>query len=146
MALRLTLRPNETIILNGCLIRNAGRRQSLHIEGHADVIRGRDMLRRDEATTPVTLTWLMIQTCLTNASSRSQLLPLIQKNLGDLATVFGEGYQIHVFEAANHVSQQNFYRAICELRPLRLHEARLMSLSAGTAGANASGATLVAAE
>lgn len=51
-----------------------------------------------------------------------------------------------MFEAANHVSQQNFYRAICELRPLRLHEARLMSLSAGTAGANASGATLVAAE
>ena len=53
MGLKLTLRPNEQIIVNGCAIRNTGRTHALHIESRADVIRGKDLLDPKEAVTPV---------------------------------------------------------------------------------------------
>ncbi|MBM1655022.1 flagellar biosynthesis repressor FlbT, partial [Sulfitobacter mediterraneus] len=53
MALRLTLKPNERILINGCVVRNADRRQMLIIENHADIVREADLLDESEARSPV---------------------------------------------------------------------------------------------
>ena len=37
MSLKVTLRPNEQMIVNGCSIRNTGRTHELHIESRADL-------------------------------------------------------------------------------------------------------------
>ena len=44
MGLRLTLKPNERILINGCVIRNSDRRQLLVIENHADIVREADLM------------------------------------------------------------------------------------------------------
>ena len=53
MALRLTLKPNERILINGCVVRNADRRQMIVIENQADIVREADLLKEDEERTPV---------------------------------------------------------------------------------------------
>ena len=47
MALKLTLKPDERIVVNGCMMRNSSRRHVLTIESHADVVRGHDLLDED---------------------------------------------------------------------------------------------------
>jgi flagellar protein FlbT len=118
MPLKLTLKPDERLVINGCVIRNSSRRQVLTIESHhADVIRGKDILDKEDAATPVSRVYYLIQTALTKAELRDKIVPEIQGQLAVLATVFGPGHVGHVFEAANCVSRMEYYRALSELRP-----------------------------
>lgn len=128
MSLKVTLRPKEQIIVNGCSIRNTGRTHELHIESRADVIRGKDLLPPEEATTPVSRVYFLVQIALIYPPTRDGLLPKIQSGMADLALVFGGENLKHVFEAANLVSQFDFYKALTHLRPLLRHERRLLGL------------------
>ncbi|MCU4654326.1 flagellar biosynthesis repressor FlbT [Roseibacterium sp. SDUM158016] len=130
MPLKLTLKPDECVVINGCVIRNSNRRHVLTIESqHADVIRGKDLLGQDEVATPVSRVYYLIQTALIKAELREKLVPEIQSQLAVLATVFGPGHVRHVFEAANCVSQMDYYRALSELRPLLAREQVLLATS-----------------
>jgi flagellar protein FlbT len=127
MALKLTLKPDERIIVNGCAIRNSGRRHMLTIESQADVIRGQDLLDPEGVATPVRLVYFLIQTALTRADLRDDLVTPIQKQLAELATVFGGGNLALVFEAANFVSIGDYYKALRALRPVMRHEEDLFA-------------------
>ena len=126
MSLRLTLKPNELVVVNGCAIRNADRRQVLIIESQADVVRGKDLITAEDASTPVSRAYFLIQTALVHASERKRIVPQIQQQLGVLATVFGSERVGHVFRAANHISMADYYKALAELRHLLSHEQRLL--------------------
>ncbi|MCA1776192.1 MAG: flagellar biosynthesis repressor FlbT [Loktanella sp.] len=127
MPLKLTLKPDERIIVNGCAMRNSGRRHTLTIESHADVIRGQDLLEADVAATPVRRVYFLIQTALTRTDLRKDLVTPIQKQLAVLATVFGGRNCGQIFEAANFVSGGDFYKALSALRPVLRHEENLLS-------------------
>ena len=129
MGLKLTLKPDERIIVNGCAMRNSSRRHVLTIESQADVIRGQDLLDADAVATPVKRVYFLIQTALTRPDIREDLLSPIQKQLAVLATVFGGGNVAQVFEAANYVSVGDFYKALRALRPVMRHEEMLLARS-----------------
>lgn len=126
MALKLTLKPDERIIVNGCAMRNSGRRHVLTIESQADVIRGQDLLDPEGIATPVRRVYFLIQTALTRADLREDLLGPIQKQLAVLATVFAGGSIAQIFEAANFVSIGDFYKALRALRPVMRHEEEIL--------------------
>ncbi|PCH97879.1 MAG: flagellum biosynthesis protein FlbT [Rhodobacteraceae bacterium] len=128
MPLRLTLKPEERIIINGCIIRNAARRQTLTIENHADVVRGHDLLKEQEVTTPVTRVYFLIQTVLVAAELRDDFNPRIQKSLAELMTVFGADYTDNILNAANFVSMGDHYKALRALSDLIKHERNLLNL------------------
>lgn len=130
MALRLTLKPNEKIVINGCVIRNADRRQTLTIENYADVVRGVDLLEETEAATPVKKVYFFIQSALLRPEIRSDLRPVIHKSLAELVPIFNEQIAGHIFEAANHVSAANYYKAMRALREVMRYEDELLNLLA----------------
>ena len=126
MGLRLSLKPNEKLVINGCVISNANRRQMLTIENHADVIREADLLDPDEAATPVSQAYFFIQSALLDPGIRDDIVPIVQKRLGQLAAVFEDQISGLVFEAANHVSRGDYYKALSKLRGVLKHEAELI--------------------
>lgn len=126
MVLKLTLKPYERFIVNGCAMRNSGRRHSIVIEEKADVVRGKDLLDASSTVSPVGKTYFLIQTALTRADLREKLVPTIQHNLAELATVFGPPNITHIFAAANFVSCNDYYKALRELRPVMQYERELM--------------------
>ncbi|MCA0922629.1 flagellar biosynthesis repressor FlbT [Pseudooceanicola nanhaiensis] len=125
--LKLTLKPYERVIVNGCSIRNSGRRHSIVIETHADVVRQHDLLDGDAASTPVRKAYFLIQTALIRADLREKLVPAIQKQLAALATVFGPPNVSNIFEAANEVSKMDYYKAMRALRPVLRYEEELLN-------------------
>ena len=52
MALKLTIRPGETVYINGAEICNAGSGVSLVIKNHCRILRESEMIREDQATSP----------------------------------------------------------------------------------------------
>lgn len=128
MALRLTLKPNERFIVNGCVITNSNRRQTLTIENRADVIRGEDILDETSAATPVKEVYFMIQSAMLEPKIRDKLTPIIQKNLGKLTPIFHADVSVHLIEAANHVATRNYYNALRALKPVIAYESELLAL------------------
>lgn len=137
MGLRLTLKPNERILINGCVVRNSDRRQLLVIETHGEIVRESDLLKENEARTPVKEVYFFIQAALLDPEKRKKLMPIIQKRLGKLVPVFHDEVGEHIFEAANHVSQSDYYKAMRALRPLIEYEARLFEMIHDKAAATA---------
>jgi flagellar protein FlbT len=130
MALRLTLKPNERVLINGCVVRNADRRQMLIIENMADVIREADLLDESAARTPVKEVYFFMQAALLDAGTRKKLVPIIQKKLGKLVPVFHDDMAGHIFDAANFVSQADFYKAMRALKPVMDYETQLFEMIA----------------
>ncbi len=128
MALRLTLKPNERILINGCVILNSDRRQVISIENQADIVREADLLKEDEARSPVKEVYFFIQSALLDPTIRQKIVPIVQKRLGRLVPVFHDEMAEHIFQAAGHVSTADFYRAMRALRPLMDYEAQLLKM------------------
>lgn len=128
MGLKLTLKPNEKIVVNGCVIRNSNRRQSLTIENQADVIRGVDLLDENSAVTPTSEIYFLVQSAMLNPKIRDDLTIVIQKRLGKLVPVFHQEIGGHLIEAANHVSARNYYQALRSIKPVMKYEAELLQM------------------
>jgi flagellar protein FlbT len=129
MALRISLRPNEKLIVNGCIIRNSSRRQMLIIENQADVIRECELLKSDQAATPVRQVFFFIQTAFLNPEIRETIIPIIQTKLGKLAPIFEERTAGHIIESANHVSAGDYYKALKSLRSVLEREKQILDLA-----------------
>ncbi|WP_102223662.1 flagellar biosynthesis repressor FlbT [Acidimangrovimonas sediminis] len=130
MALKITLKANERMVVNGCVIRNTDRRHVLIIENRADVVRGEDLLEETTEATPVRQAYFLIQTALIQPDLRDRLIPAIQEKLVDIAMIYTVRLADGVFEAANHVAVRDFYKAMAALRPLLKHEREVLDYMA----------------
>jgi flagellar biosynthesis repressor protein FlbT len=128
--LKLTLKPRERVVVNGCVIRNGDRRQALMVENRADIVRESDLLKPDAQSTPVSKVYFLLQTALIRPETREQILTLIQQGLAELAVCFGPEMRARIMQAANYVSATDFYKAMSELRAVLKYEAELMALCA----------------
>ncbi|HEX3405709.1 MAG TPA: flagellar biosynthesis repressor FlbT [Caulobacteraceae bacterium] len=52
MPLKLSLKPGEKFVLNGAVVQNGDRRSALLLQNKASVLREKDIMQADEATTP----------------------------------------------------------------------------------------------
>ncbi len=61
MALKIVLKPGERIIISGAVITNGKATAQLLVENHVPVLRQKDIMGQNEATTPCRRIYLVIQ-------------------------------------------------------------------------------------
>lgn len=61
MALKISLKPNERMIIGGAVIRNGGKASEFHVENKVPILREKDILGEQDATTPCRNLYLVIQ-------------------------------------------------------------------------------------
>lgn len=61
MALKLTLKPDERVIIGGAVITNGGERSDLVIENNVPVLRQKDIMSEKDANSPCRRIYLAIQ-------------------------------------------------------------------------------------
>jgi flagellar protein FlbT len=61
MALKIELKPGERVILGECVVTNADQRTRLLVEGHAPILREKDIMTPETADTPAKLIYLAVQ-------------------------------------------------------------------------------------
>lgn len=52
MPLKLSLKPREKFVLNGAVLRNGDRRANIVVENNASILREKDIMQPEDATTP----------------------------------------------------------------------------------------------
>lgn len=121
MPLRLTLRPHERIIVNGCVLKNGPRRHVLEVENRADVLRGDDMLEDATAQTPARRLAYHIQICLVSPQHRSDFTPRILDGLEQLAAALPR-FARNIAEAETQLRIADYYAAFRALAEVIAHE------------------------
>ena len=61
MALKISLRPHEKIVIAGAVITNGGKRCELVIENQVPILREKDLMRETEADTPCRRIYFVVQ-------------------------------------------------------------------------------------
>ena len=123
MSLKLRLKPNERVVINGCVVQNANRRNTLTVSNFAQIIRGGDILTKEDADTPVRRAYFVIQTMLLDPAAADDRAELVATLMAKLYAAFGrDDIRDHVMQAMQHVSERDYYKALARLRPVMAYE------------------------
>ena len=71
MALKVELKPGEKLLVGNCIITNSDQRTRLFIEGRAPILREKDILTSETATTPAKRIYLAVQLMYTSKDPRT---------------------------------------------------------------------------
>jgi flagellar biosynthesis repressor protein FlbT len=123
MALKLRLKPNERVVINGCVVQNDARRHTLTISNFANVIRGSDILAEEDATTPARRAYFVIQSMLLDPKLSDTCGEIIASMLAKLyAALVRPEMQDAVMQTMQYVSERDYYKALACLRPVMAYE------------------------
>ncbi|WP_116086036.1 flagellar biosynthesis repressor FlbT [Tropicimonas sp. IMCC34011] len=125
----LKLGPGERVLINGAVIENGERRSRLSIVSkNANILRLRDAIHPEEATTPVRRVCYIAQLVLAGDAAPDEAQHQILRGIDQLSQVFVAREWLQVLSIAGDlVRERNFYQALKILRRLIPEEDRLMS-------------------
>ncbi|MFQ6551066.1 flagellar biosynthesis repressor FlbT [Aestuariibius insulae] len=128
----LKLTPNERLLINGAVLENGEQRSKIRImTPNARILRLKDAIHPEEATTPVTRLCYHIQLILSGDREGAVAKKEILDGIETLSRIFtdpdSKGY---LDSASSAMIDQNPYRALKALRSLVPRELRLLQASA----------------
>ena len=125
----LKLAPNERVLINGAVIQNGDKRARISIKtANANILRLRDAIHPDEATTPVARVCYICQLILSGDADEREGRQQVLTGIEQLSRALDDRESRNALDAATHaVLQQNYYHALKQLRLLLPREARLLA-------------------
>jgi flagellar protein FlbT len=129
MSLILKLAPGERLFINGAVVTNGDRRAYLMVETKAQIVREKDVLQLEDASTPVRRAYFAAQNVLLNAQPSLGSTKAFEAQMNALRVVFRKPEHIDLLdEAERQMELGNTYRALAALRDLVLYESALLDL------------------
>lgn len=127
MTLRISLRDGEKMIVNGAVLRAAGR-TDIVVENQASILRGREVMSPDEATTPARRLYLATMMAYISDDGLNTHQDRIVALLRDLLDAFeAEDAKLNCIRFANRVATGDFYRALADCRQLIAYETEALA-------------------
>lgn len=110
----LKLRPKEQLLINGVVVENGDRRAMLRVrtEG-ANILRLRDAMRPEDATTPEKRAYYAAQLAISGELTPAQAHVLIDQALADFRTGAHAAFRREIMALAE---AGEFYKAMCLIR------------------------------
>ena len=126
----LKLAPKERVLVNGAVIENGDRRSRLSImTPDANILRLRDAIHPEEATTPVRRICYAAQLVLTGDADPEETMQNLLRRIEELSQVFTDhDSRTALAEATQAVIEKHHYRCLKALRSLLPREDRLLAV------------------
>lgn len=116
--LRITLRDGEKAIINGAVIRAVGRTQ-FAVENQVSILRGREVMRPEEATTPARQLYFAAMLAYIDPDNRASHQDAVVTLLGTLVARFpSESARSACIAFAQDIAQGEYYKALSAARDL----------------------------
>jgi flagellar protein FlbT len=129
MSLILKLAPGERLFINGAVVINGDRRAYLMVETMAQIVREKDVLLAEDASTPVRRAYFAAQGVLLNAQPVLGSSQAFAEQIARLRGVFLKSEHLGLLdEAEAQMEGGNTYRALSALRELVMYESALLDM------------------
>lgn len=127
----LNLAPHERILINGAVIENGNRRSRLAIKSpQANVLRLKDAIHPEQATTPVTRLCMDAQLVLSGDLGLAEGKKRLAAGIGQLSRVLEGGQTAGILQAADEAAaDNNIYLSLRLLRKLIPLEKELLGIA-----------------
>ena len=124
----IRLRPHEKFLINGAVVENGDKRAKLRVKSRdANILRLRDALHPNDATTPVKRIYYAAQLVVTGDADPHASLPDILSGLNALYEVLpGDDIRQHITEAISHAQEYEFYHVMRMLKKVIPFEDQLL--------------------
>ena len=131
MALKLTLKPGEKLVINGAVIQNSDRRTTLVIQNKASILREKDILLPDEANTPMRRIYFAIMMLyLEEKGARDFYDEFVQRMSEFMNAISNPDAVAQCVAIIQSVHDRQYYKALMACRKLYpFEEARLNYVS-----------------
>ena len=126
MALRLSLRPNERVIISGAVIRNGETRTELLIENKVPVLRETDIMSPAAARTPCERIYLALQLMYVDPDQEAKHTTMLRTLVADVL-VAAPSCRTMIEQIEASVTDGQLYHALKDARKLMDHERELMT-------------------
>jgi flagellar biosynthesis repressor protein FlbT len=121
MALKLTLKPNEKLIIGGAVIVNGGARSDLVVENNVPILRGKDIMSLKEADSPCKRIYFTIQLMYVDEKNLAEHHKSYWDLVKDIAEAAPSRKKI-LTEISSHILEQQYYQALKLTRKLIEYE------------------------
>ena len=112
MALKITLKPNEKMIVSGAVVTNGNSKNTdLIIENNVPVLRQKDILSENDATSPCRRIYFIVQLMYIDEENLTDHQPTYWKLVRDLLDV-SPRLAGHINQINENILGGNFYRAL----------------------------------
>lgn len=118
MGLRLRLRPNERIIVNGCVLTNGDRRNTITVSSFGQVLRGKYVLQPEDAINPIRRLYFTIQMLLISGCDDKMLRHASKLGAFVFTHMDSDDERASLLQAMDMVHLRDFYKALVKLHPL----------------------------
>ncbi|MEM1381403.1 MAG: flagellar biosynthesis repressor FlbT [Pseudomonadota bacterium] len=118
MGLRLRLRPNERIIVNGCVLTNGDRRNTITVSSFGQVLRGKYVLQPEDAKTPIRRLYFTVQMLLISGCDDAMLRHASKLGAYVFTHMESDDERATLLQAIDMVHVRDFYKALVKLHPL----------------------------
>ena len=126
MALKLTLKPDERVIIGGAVIRNSGKHIEFYVENNVPLLREKDILPEDAVETPASRIYFAVQLMYIDVENRQTHIDSFFNLAHDLIDA-APSTKSYVLDICEQVTVSRFYQALKVARALIDYEKELIS-------------------
>lgn len=130
MALKLSLKPGEKIVLNGAVIQNGERRATMLLQNKASVLREKDIMQIEDANTPARRIYFPVMMMYLSGNDDAENYNEFALRMTEFMSVIS---QVGVLEDCVAISKDvmagEYYKALSRCRKLMDYEAERLNVT-----------------
>lgn len=128
MALKLSLKPNEKLILNGAVIANADRRATLIVHNKASILREKDIIKEEDVNTPAKHIYFPIMLMYMDGFQNKYYDEFALRMTEFMGAISTPEAISNCVEISKNVMDKNFYKALINCKKLIKFESERMGM------------------
>ncbi len=127
MALKLSLKPDEKLVLNGAVIANGNRRATLVIHNKASILREKDIMQEEDVKSPATRIYFPVMLMYMDQTNEDKYHDEFVLRMTEFMNVISNAEAINTcVKVSKDVMNRNYYRALMNCKKLLKFEANLL--------------------
>ncbi len=127
MPLKLSLKPGERFVVNGAVLQNGDRRTVLLLQNKASILREKDIIQPEDATTPVRRIYFPIMMMYLDPGEANQFYDEFVMRLNEfMGAIRSTDVLKECVSLSREVMSQDYYKALTRCRKLLTFEQGLL--------------------
>ena len=123
MPLKLSLKPGERFVLNGAVVQNGDRRAVLVLQNKASVLREKDIMQGDEASTPARRIYFPVMMMYLDEGNADRYYDEFLLRMGEfMGVIANPAVLTDCVNISKHCMEREFYKALMLCRRLIEYE------------------------
>ena len=123
MPLKLSLKPGEKFVLNGAVVQNGDRRGTLILQNKASVLREKDIMQQDEASTPARRIYFPVMMMYLDEAGADKYYDEFAVRMNEFMSVIRNPEVLaDCVLVSKHIMGREYYKALMSCRKLVEYE------------------------